>query len=325
MTTPRLTVLYLPLPSLSPWWQEEVVAAVGPHHDLRIFDPELPLAPQFEGVDVVLDTGGSVGTRAMVDAATSVRLWQILGTGLDHFDMDYWRSKGVPVANCPGPMSAIALAEHALMFILMLHRFFPESQRTLSSGSFYGPTGLELPGRTLCVVGFGASAQELAVRAHAMGMRVIGTDLREVSEAEARRWGAELIVPPAELDSLLPQSDVVSLHLHLTPATRHTIDERRIALMKEGAFLVNVARGALVDEDALVAAVRSGRLGGAGIDVFAEEPPAPDSPLLTTPGIIATPHVSGSTDGTARRRAAGGAENCDRVAQGLPPLHRVDC
>lgn len=324
MPTPRLKVLYLPMTQLDSRWQEEVISAVGPHHDLRIYDPTAPLAPQFVDVDVVLDTGGTMGTREMVDAATSVQLWQILGTGLDHFDMDYWRSKGVPVANCPGPMSAIALAEHALMFILMLHRGFPASQRTLQSGGFGNPLGIELPGRVLCVVGFGASAQELALRAHALGMRVVGTDLREISPEEAEKWGAERIVSPAEVDSLLPEADVVSLHLHLTEETRNTIDARRIALMKRGSFLVNVARGALIDEEAMVAAVRSGHLGGAGLDVFSEEPVPLTSPLLTTPGIIATPHVSGGTDGTARRRAAGGAENVDRIARGLPPLNRVD-
>ncbi|MBU6147519.1 MAG: hypothetical protein KGP10_05055 [Actinomycetales bacterium] len=324
MTTPRMKVLYLPMTQLDPRWQQEVISAVGPHHDLRIYDPTAPLEPQFADVDVVLDTGGTVGTRQMVDAATRVRLWQILGTGLDHFDMDYWRSKGVPVANCPGPMSAIALAEHALMFILMLYRGFPASQQTLQSGGFGNPLGRELPGQVLCVVGFGASAQELAMRAHALGMRVIGTDLREISPAEAMRWGAERIVPPAELDSLLPEADVVSLHLHLTDETRHTLDARRIALMKRGSFIVNVARGALVDEGAMVAAITSGHVGGAGLDVFSEEPVPLDSPLLTTPGIIATPHVSGGTDGTARRRAAGGAENIDRIARGLPPRYRVD-
>ncbi|NQU11518.1 glycerate dehydrogenase, partial [bacterium] len=115
-----------------------------------------------------------------------------------------------------------------------------------------------------------------------------------------------------------------SLHLHLTPETRHIIDARRIGLMKPSACLINVARGALVDEAALHEALLQGRLGGAGLDVFAKEPPDPTLPVYRLPNVVVTPHVSGGTDGTARKRAAAAAENVDRIARGLEPLYRVD-
>ena len=119
----RLKVLLLPLKNHSHPWCDDVIQAVGEHHELSVFDDTQHLTPQFDGVAVVIDHGGSVGTREMMDAAEEAHLWQILGTGFDHFDLDYIRSKGIPVANCPGQFSSVALAETAMMFILMLsHR-----------------------------------------------------------------------------------------------------------------------------------------------------------------------------------------------------------
>ena len=323
----RLGVLFLPLPNepnLFKPWGEDVVAAIGDRHDLRIFDHQRPLAPQFEGVEVVIDHGGSAGTREMVDAATSVRLWQILGTGLDHFDLDYWRSKKVPVANCPGPFSAVALAECAMMFILMLTRKFPASQANLKAGQFHEPVGMELDGLSLGIVGFGASGQELARRALPFGLKVSAIDIRDVGADEARAFGLQFAGKPADLDRVLAGSDILSLHLHLNPETRAMLDARRLALMKPTAFLINVARGALVDEAALVQALAAGRLAGAGLDVFGQEPPDPSSPIFNLPNVIATPHIAGVTDGTSRKRARCAADNVDRIAAGLEPLYRVD-
>lgn len=323
----RLSVLYLPSanePGLFKPFGEDVVAAVGDRHDLRIYDHQQPLAPQFAGVDVVIDLGGSVGTREMVDAATSVRLWQVLGTGLDHFDMDYWRSKKVPVANCPGPFSAVAVAECAMMFILMLTRHFPATQANLKISKFHEPVGIELDGLALGLVGFGASAQELARRARPFGMKISAIDIRDVGADEMRAFGLQFAGKPADLDRVIAGSDILSLHLHLNAETRGLLDARRLALMKPGAFLVNVARGALVDEAALVEALTSGRLTGAGLDVFAQEPPDLISPIFSLSNVIATPHIAGVTDGTSRKRARCAAENVDRIAAGLEPLYRVD-
>lgn len=320
----RLNVIYLPGRGADPVWQQEVVAAIGPHHHLTIFDDTAPLGPQFAEVDAVVDLGGSWGRREHLDAAPKVRFWQIMGTGIEHFDFDYWSTRPVMISNCPGPMSAIPLAEHAMLLMMLVRRDYPQQMRNLASGLMYQPLGAELVGRTLLCVGFGASARELARRASAFGMRVVATDIVEVDDAACAEWGAEAVYPADELDALIPQADVISLHLHVTPQTRHTLDARRIALMKPTAIIVNVARGALVDEEAMIAAVRDGRIAGAGTDVATQEPPDPGSALLNTPGIIVTPHTAGVTDGTARRRAAGSLENLNRVAAGLEPLFRVD-
>ena len=320
----RLNVIYLPGRGADPTWETEVVRAIDPRHNLTIYDESQPLAPQFAEVDAVVDLGGSWGTREMLDAAPKVRFWQILGTGMEHFDFDYWSSRPVMISNCPGPMSAIGLAEHAMLLMMLVRRDFPQQMVNVANGLMYQPLGLELVDQTLLCIGFGASARELSRRASAFGMRVLATDVVDVDAATRREWGAEAVYPADRLDELIPQADVISLHLHVTPETRHTLNARRIAMMKPTAIIVNVARGALVDEDAMIVAVREGRIAGAGTDVATQEPPDRDSPLLTTPGIVVTPHTAGVTDGTARRRAEGAAINLDRIAAGQEPLYRVD-
>lgn len=322
--TNRLNVIYLPGRGADPAWEREVVAAIGPRHNLTSYDESKPLAPQFADVDAVVDLGGSWGTREMLDAAPKVKFWQIMGTGMEHFDFDYWSTRPVMISNCPGPMSAIPLAEHAILLMMLVRRNYPQQLANLANGLMYQPLGFELVGQTLLCIGFGASARELSKRAKAFGMGVIATDVLEVDDATRDEWGAEAVYPADRLDELIPQADVISLHLHVTPETRHILDARRIAMMKPSAIIVNVARGALVDEDAMIAAVREGRIAGAGTDVATEEPPSEGSPLLTTPGIVVTPHTAGVTNGTARRRAEGSAENLDLIAAGMEPRDRVD-
>jgi phosphoglycerate dehydrogenase-like enzyme len=305
-------------------WLTDVEKALNSQHELRIYDAGVPLRPQIEGVDVVVDQGGGHSTREMADLADSVKLWQILGSGFDHFDVAYWRRKGIPVAHTAGQFSAVALAECALMFMFMLARRWHQTQLDLGQSIFYAATGEELEGRRLLLVGFGASARALASRALAQGMKISAVDIREVPEAERREFGLEFVGKPEDVDCLLPECDYLSLHLHLNESTRHIIDARRLKLMKPSAFLINVARGALVDEAALYKALAEGQLGGAGLDVFSVEPPDPTMPLLQLPNVVATPHISGTTDGTSRRRAACVAENVNRVADGLEPLYRID-
>ena len=323
----QLTVLFLPHPlgpSMFKPSGDDVVAAIGNRHDLRILDYDQPIAPQFDGVDVVIDHGGSAGTREMADAAAgTARLWQILGTGFDHFDLEYWRSKNLPVANCPGVFSAVALAECAIMFMLMLARQYPVTQANLKQGELYRPVGRELDGLNLGIVGFGASGIELARRAAPFGLKMSVIDIRDVGPDEVDKFGLESVGKPEDLDSVIAASDFLSLHLHLNEETRHIIDVHRLGLMKSTAFLINVARGALVDEAALVEALETGTIAGAGLDVFGQEPPDLDSPIFSLPNVIATPHISGATDGTSRKRAGAAAENVDRIAAGLEPLYLI--
>jgi phosphoglycerate dehydrogenase-like enzyme len=321
-----LRVLFLPPgPTQMKPWFNDVVNSVDSHHHLQIFDNKRELKAQFEHVEAVIDFGGKLGTREMADvAAGTVRLWQILGTGFDHFDLSYWKSKRIPVANCPGYLSAPPLGDCALMFLLMLARQWHQSQSELCEGRLYNPVCLELEGLRLGLIGFGASARELALKVRPFQMRVSAIDVRGISREEQKECALEYVGTPADMDRIVAESDCLSLHLHLNSETHHTMDARRIGLMKSTAFLINVARGALVDEAALLAALRENRIGGAGLDVFASEPLAADSPFLKLPNVVATPHIAGITDGTSRRRAQFAAANIDRVAQGLDPLARVD-
>lgn len=301
-----------------------MIAAVGNRHHLSIYDPTHPAEPQFRQIDVVIDFGGSMGTRAMADVSATVRLWQILGNGIDHFDLEYWRARGIAVANCPGEMTGLPLSELVTMFMLQLSRGWHQSQHNLRTNHMYAPFGMELERRTLGLVGFGATARRVAQRARGFGMRMIAIDVREVSDAEKSDFGMTWVRGTEYLDQLLEESNFVSLHLHLTPTTRHIIDARRLALMKSDAFLINVSRGELVDEEALVRALREQHLAGAGLDVFSKEPPGPDHPLLQFPNVVATPHIAGQTYGTSRRRAAFAAENIDRLARGETPLALIE-
>ena len=320
----RLKVLLLQMEGLFEPWGRDVIAAVGDRHDLALLDPDRPLEEQFAGVEAVLDQGGSVSTRAMMDAAVSARLWQVLGTGFDHFDLEYVKSKGIPAANCPGPFSGTALAEMAMMFILMLARRYRESDRLFREGEFYQPLSHELEGRTLGIIGFGASGQELARRARPFGLRVLGLDVRPIEAEVLEELGADFVLGDDRLDEVVAASDYLALHLPLNESTRHLIDARRLALMKPSACLINVARGALVDEEALSQALLGGRIGGAGLDVFGKEPPDPAAPVYDLPNVVVTPHIAGATAETSRKRAACAAENVDRVAAGLEPLYRID-
>jgi phosphoglycerate dehydrogenase-like enzyme len=320
----RLNVLYLPQEEAGILWQEEVVKAVSPSHNLAIYDREKPVIEQFAGVEAVLDTGGSVGTREMYDAGEDVLLWQILGTGLDHVDIAYMKTKRFAIANCPGQFSGVGLAECAMMYILMLARRFHETQANFQAGVLYKPTGMELEGKVLGIIGFGASGQELARRARGFGMRIRAVDVRPIDPEILAELQPEFMGTPDDIDRLAQECDFLSLHLHLTAETHHIIDARRIGLMKPSACIINVSRGALVDETAMHEALMNGRIGGAGIDAFSQEPPDTTLPVYRLPNMVVTPHVSGVTDGTARKRAAAALENINRIAEGLEPLYRVD-
>ena len=321
-----LRVLYLNYgdPSFSSIPDDALARAFsGSCHELIFFDHQADLEPQFEDIDVVIDLGGSIGTRRMLHAATSARLWQVLGYGLDHFELDYWGSQNMVTAHCPGPASAVALAEFAMMQILMLARRYPEARAKAEQQIWYSPFGMELEDRVLGLVGFGASARALATRALAFGMRIMAIEKLPVPPEDIDSFRLEFVAGPERLEEMLPYLDFVSMHLPLNDETRHILSSDRLRLLAPSAYVINVARGALVDEEALTEALVNGRLAGAGLDVTSEEPLPLTSPLYGLKNVILTPHISGGTDGTYRRRAELAVENCDRISRGQEPLFRV--
>jgi phosphoglycerate dehydrogenase-like enzyme len=302
--------------SLDPWFADFVAESAGVC-EVAMFDPAKPAGPQFAGVWAVVDLGG-FGGRELIDAAqeAGVGLWQVLGYGLDHIDVDYVRASGIPLAHTPGSCTAVPLAEHALHLMLVFEKRWRESQAVLASGRYGGPFGGELEEKTLGIIGFGASGRALARRAYGFGMRVIGVDAvvpgLDDGDASICEWVGGL----DRLDDLLRTSDFISLHLPLTRETEHLIDGAALRRMKPEAVVVNVARGRLVDEAALVDALRSGGLRGACLDVYEQEPLPAAHPLMSMENVVLTPHTAGLTPGTSRRRARFAAENIARLLDG---------
>jgi phosphoglycerate dehydrogenase-like enzyme len=258
-------------------------------------------------------------TAQDIDAAPRLRLIQKIGIGVNTIDLAAASKRGIAVCNLPGTNSR-AVAELTLALMLAALRRLPAMDTAIrhgrgwtASGSLQEQAG-ELGGRTVGLVGYGAVARLLAPVLVALGARVRYAARSEHPEAPGER---------RELDELLAESDVVSLHLPLTPETERLLDARSLGRMKRGAVLVNTSRGGLVDEAALVDALRSGRLRAAGLDVFEHEPLPADNPLLGLENVVLAPHVAWLTPETLERSVAVAAENCRRLAAGEPLLHRV--
>jgi len=323
----RLKALFLAHPVAEvnkPCWSDDIMAAIGDHHDLRIFDRSQPAERQFEDVEVVVDIGGNISADLVdVAARAGVKFIHAQTNGLNHVEVGKIRGAGLMLAHCPGQLSSTALAEGAMMFILMLAHRYGDGLRNFAARKIFFPTGMELAGRSLGIVGFGASGQQLARRAKSFDMHIMAIDIRPIEQEVLDEIPPDFLGGPGDLDRVMAESDFLSLHLHLTANTRHIIDTRRIGLMKSTACLINVARGALVDEEAMYEALLDKRIGGAGLDALADEPPDPTRPVYQLPNVCVTPHTAGSTDGTSRKRAAFAAENLDRYARGEQPLALV--
>jgi len=257
-------------------------------------------------------------TAEMIAAAPKLRLIQKIGVGVNTIDLAAAKARGIPVCNLPGTNSR-AVAELTLALMLAVLRRVPRFDASLRSGVWIDlalQDGLgELGGRVVGLVGYGSVPRILAPVLVAMGCEVLYT---------ARHAHADAAGQFVALSALLEQSDVISLHLPLTAETERLIDRAAIGRMKKGCILVNTARGGLVDEPAMIDALRSGQLGGAGLDVFTEEPLPRDAALLALDNVVVTPHVAWTTTGTFDRSFALAAENCRRIMAGTPLLHRVD-
>ena len=316
-----MKILFMSQPQVLHPIYDEFCAGAPDHYEIVLYESELPARPQFEDVDIVVEVGGAVSTPELRDlgAEVDLNLWQILGTGLDDVDVEGFLRRGIRLANTPGRFSAIALAEHALFLMLLFAKRFQASQVSIEEQLLCVPFTEELAGRTLGLIGFGASAKELARRAAAFEMRILACEVNPVPADVQSELGVECSSEPDGLDWICREADYISLHVPLTLKTRHMVDARALRLMKPTAVIVNVARGEVIDENALAEALAAGRLFGAGLDVFGQEPVPPEHPLRNVRGVIATPHLAGVTDGTAFRRTRAALANIAKVEQGLEP------
>src|SRR5687767_39933 len=246
------------------------------------------LIPLVASIDAWVVRGATKVTRRLLDAAPRLRWVARAGAGLDNIDVGAASERGIGVLNVPGA-NAVAVAELVLGLMLALFRRIPAADAAVRRGEWEKMQGRELRGKTLAIVGLGKIGGAVARRARAFEMECIGFD-PVVSAADARAMGVE----PVALDDLFPRADVLTLHAPMLPETAGMVGAAQLKRMPRGAVLINAARGALVDEAALVEALRSGALAGAALDVYAEEPPKA-SPVLSLPNVVLTPHIGAAT------------------------------
>lgn len=236
-------------------------------------------------------------TDAVLGTAPRLKFVGRAGMGVDNIDVPAATRRGVTVMNTPGA-NTVSAAEHAIGLMLALVRRIPRAAESMRKGEWDRKrfAGTELHGKVLGLVGLGRIGSHVAGIARAFGMTIIAHD-PFLSEARAREIGAEL----ASLDDLFTRADVISLHVALTDKTRHLIDARRLGLMRPKAVLINTARGALIDDAALITALRDKKIGGAGLDVFEPEPLPADSPYRALDNVVLTPHLAASTSEAQER------------------------
>lgn len=276
---------------------------------------EAELIAQIADIDALV-SGTEPVTEQVISAANRLRVIAKHGVGYENIDLQAARARTIPVA-IAGNAIADSVADMAMALLLALARHIPQGDQAVRQGRWPRMIGTELRGKTLGIVGLGQIGKEVAKRAKSFGMQLIAYDLYQ-DQQFAASYGLRYL----ELDELLASADLISLHAPVTPGTRGLINARTLSLMKPSAYLVNTARGELVDEAALYSALREQRIAGAASDVFVHEPPG-SNPLLELDTFIATPHSAGQTEDGLRKMGEITAENVLRVLAGEQPLFQV--
>jgi D-3-phosphoglycerate dehydrogenase len=274
------------------------------------------VAQLLPGIDGYI-AGVDAVDRTALEHADRLKVISRYGVGVDSVDLEAAAERGIVVTNTPG-VNSVSVAELTVGLLLSLARQIPEGASALRLGNYPRLAGVCLEGKTVGIVGLGAIGKELARRLSGFDCRLVAYDpIPDRAFAEVN--GVELLT----LDELLGLSDFVSLHLPLLPETQGLVNRDFLARMKRGAFLLNTARGEIVEEGALLEALQSGHLRGAALDVFAPEPPSPDNPLLALKQVIATPHLGSQTDSATNRMGWMALQACLTVLRGETPAHRV--
>jgi len=306
-----------------------IAAECPPRVELRMATSADPADRLRLAKDAAFFVGGITPIPAsLMDAAPGLRLIQKWGIGVDRIDLGAAETRGIPVAITAGA-NAAPVAEFTLLLMLAVLRRLPHRERQLRAGEWQEARqetrvqARQLRGKLVGLVGLGAIGREVARRVRGFEAEARYYDLRRAPPADEAALGVRF----QELDALLSEADVVSLHVPLTPATRHLLSRERIGRLKPGAIVINTARGEIVDEAALAEALDVGTLGGAGIDVFGGEPPPADHPLLRlrSPGLVLAPHLAGSVFDNVANVARHVFRNVERVLDGqpLPPADLV--
>jgi D-3-phosphoglycerate dehydrogenase len=276
-------------------------------------DELLDLVPGVDGFIAGLDKID----RRVIAAADCLKVIARYGVGIEAIDLQAAQEKGIVVTNTPGANSA-SVAELTIALMLSLARSLPAALQATKTGKWPRQSGLSLEGKVVGLVGFGSIGQHVASRLRGFGCTLLSYD-PYAPPAKAAELGVELV----DLQRVVQQSDFLSLHCAVTDETRGLVDAAFLEQMKPGTYLINTARGELVDESALLAALQSKKLAGAALDAFTTEPPGADNPLLALPNLLATPHMGAHADSATNAMGWMALNDCLAVLKGEPPKYRV--
>ncbi|MEP7359005.1 MAG: 2-hydroxyacid dehydrogenase [Anaerolineales bacterium] len=312
---PSYSVVYLePVPADV---EAIVRRCLPPEFDLRVRRPDQSVPDALREMDFVLVATTPLPAAALA-GAPRLRLIQHQGVGYDKTDVAAAAARGLPVALCPAGTS-IGVAEHVFLLILALYKQLRAAETALRGGTWLQwelrPGSYEVAGKTVGLLGLGRIGREVAVRARAFAAEVCYSDVFRAPPEAEQALGVRFV----SFAELLAQADIVSLHLPLTSATRHIIGAAELAQMRPNAILINTARGPLVDEPALISALQSGQIAGAGLDVFEAEPLPAGHPLAALPNVVLTPHISAGTADALVIKMKACFANMQRVARGEAP------
>jgi D-3-phosphoglycerate dehydrogenase len=268
------------------------------------------------GIDGYIAGLDAIDEQAL-QAADRLKVIARYGVGVDNVDLAAARAKGIVVTNTPGANS-VSVAELALGLMLALARQIPEAVEAVHQGKWPRYSGISLEGKTIGILGLGAIGKQLARRLTGFDCKILAYD--PYADATFARDNHIELIP---MDKVIEEADFISLHLPLLPETRGLVNEAFLKRMKKGSFLVNTSRGEVVDEAALLNALQSGHIKGAGLDAFTVEPPAAGNPLLALPQVIATPHLGAQTDGATSNMGWFAIRDCLAVLNDEEPLYKV--
>lgn len=305
---------------------DEALSRIEAECSVRRYEGAGPL-PKQELLAALGDVEGLLGSAMLaidaevLEAAPRLRVISNFGVGFDNVDLEVATRRGILVCNTPGVLTD-AVADLTVALVLSLARRLPESERFVRGGRWIPGKGMELGtdvgGKTLGIIGLGRIGRGVARRARAFGMEVCFSDRFQEPDQEVA------FCRYRELDDLLRESDFVTLHVNLTGETAGLIGARELALMKPSAYLINTSRGLVVDQAALVEALREGRIAGAALDVLEREPPSPDDPILRFPNVIVLPHIGSATRETRRAMLELAIDNLLAALRGERPAGLVN-
>ena len=287
--------------------------------EVKFLEDKSKLLEEIKDVDAIIVRSATKITKEVISRAERLKVIARAGVGVDNIDLNEATKRGIVVINAPDA-SSVSVAEHTIGLMLALARNLIYANNSLKNKKWEKKKlkGIELRGKTLGIIGLGRIGSQVAKRAKAFEMRVIAYD-PYVTKEYANKLGVELV----DFETLLKESDFITIHVPLTEKTKNMITKKEIEKMKDGVFIINCARGGIINENDLYEALKNGKVAGAALDVFEKEPPF-DSPLLKLDNVIVTPHIGGNTKEAQKLACLMICEDIERILNGEPPKNPVN-